>query len=273
MSGSTCLTGPTNSPSWMIKIFRHFRQRLLNEKRLGRYLLYAIGEIVLVVIGILLALQINTWNEERKDDRLKNTYLEALVADLRSDLVNLKAWTMGNDDAEEEGLYLLDFLENRMAVPDSQRLARSFLMSQYKPAITLSSSTYRDLTNSGNMRIFTDLAFKKLLDEYYKVDTWALKIDDRITQTIWYDFRDEITELIDPSIFKAIYSSGLRSTEIEKLDLLRYDINWHAIQNSPELLRHLRSTLAFRVVIRGELHEHIERADNLLMVLERPLIN
>jgi|TARA_R110002020_G_scaffold396281_1_gene606303 sensor domain CHASE-containing protein len=55
----------------MIKFFRKIRQRMLSESKFSRYLLYAIGEIILVVIGILIALQINTWNEERKLDRFE----------------------------------------------------------------------------------------------------------------------------------------------------------------------------------------------------------
>ena len=47
----------------MIKFFRKVRQKLLKENRFNKYVLYAIGEIVLVVIGILIALQINNWNE------------------------------------------------------------------------------------------------------------------------------------------------------------------------------------------------------------------
>jgi len=53
----------------MIKFFRRIRKQLLTENKFSKYLLYAIGEIVLVVIGILLALQINTWNEERKNQK------------------------------------------------------------------------------------------------------------------------------------------------------------------------------------------------------------
>ena len=57
----------------MIKFFRKIRQKLLSENRLSKYLLYAIGEIVLVVIGILIAVQLNNWNESRKsfNDELK----------------------------------------------------------------------------------------------------------------------------------------------------------------------------------------------------------
>src|SRR6056297_3218363 len=53
----------------MIKFFRKIRQRLLSETKFSKYLLYGIGEIVLVVIGILLALQINDWNEENKNQK------------------------------------------------------------------------------------------------------------------------------------------------------------------------------------------------------------
>ncbi|MDX1463776.1 MAG: DUF6090 family protein [Marinirhabdus sp.] len=51
----------------MIKFFRRLRHRLLNENKVGKYLIYALGEIVLVVIGILIALQINSWNDYNKD--------------------------------------------------------------------------------------------------------------------------------------------------------------------------------------------------------------
>ncbi len=50
----------------MIKFFRKIRQRLLAENKFNKYLIYAIGEIILVVIGILIALQINNWNERNK---------------------------------------------------------------------------------------------------------------------------------------------------------------------------------------------------------------
>lgn len=62
----------------MIKFFRQIRQKLLMENRFSKYLLYAIGEILLVVIGILIALQINTWNEDRKNLEKENYYLNSI---------------------------------------------------------------------------------------------------------------------------------------------------------------------------------------------------
>ena len=70
----------------MIAFFRRLRQSLLEQNKVSRYLLYALGEILLVVIGILLALQINTWNEERIDQRQEEEILLALQQEFRQNL-------------------------------------------------------------------------------------------------------------------------------------------------------------------------------------------
>ena len=82
----------------MIKFFRKIRQRLLSENRLGKYLLYAIGEIVLVIIGILFALQINNWNSTQKahDQELE------LYAKLLNDLNDSFNSTIGRKEVNNE---------------------------------------------------------------------------------------------------------------------------------------------------------------------------
>ncbi|MCL6257665.1 DUF6090 family protein [Aquiflexum sp. TKW24L] len=66
----------------MISLFRKIRQKLLEENKAGNYLKYAIGEIFLVVIGILIALQVNNWNEQRKDKIKSYSYLVRLNEDI-----------------------------------------------------------------------------------------------------------------------------------------------------------------------------------------------
>lgn len=68
----------------MIKFFRKIRQNLLSEGKTGQYLKYAIGEIVLVVIGILIALSINNWTEKRKERKLEKELVAVLITDLKS---------------------------------------------------------------------------------------------------------------------------------------------------------------------------------------------
>ena len=74
----------------MIKLFRNIRKKLLAEGKTTNYLKYAIGEIVLVVIGILIALQVNSWNENRKNLITERSYIKSLISDLQADTGNLK---------------------------------------------------------------------------------------------------------------------------------------------------------------------------------------
>ena len=71
----------------MFRFFRRIRSDVLSERRSSRYLRYAIGELVLVVFGILVALQINNWNEDRIEQRQIAEYAHALIKDLERDLI------------------------------------------------------------------------------------------------------------------------------------------------------------------------------------------
>ena len=88
----------------MIKFFRKIRLSLLTENKpasrrnrlwpplssqMGSYVIYAIGEILLVVVGILIALSINTWNETRKDNNLAKVYLQGISQDLNKDILGI----------------------------------------------------------------------------------------------------------------------------------------------------------------------------------------
>lgn len=80
----------------MARIFNTIRQRLLAQNRFTRYLIYAIGEIILVVIGILIALQLNTWKSEHADAQQVQFYLVDLREDLTQDKIELEGMIAGN---------------------------------------------------------------------------------------------------------------------------------------------------------------------------------
>ena len=82
----------------MIKFFRKIRRQLLTENKFTKYLIYAIGEIVLVVIGILIALQINNWNENRKNNTLERAFIKSLITDLNIDINRLNEVITYNED-------------------------------------------------------------------------------------------------------------------------------------------------------------------------------
>lgn len=84
----------------MIKFFRHIRKSLLMENKTSKYIKYAIGEIVLVVIGILLALQVNNWNERRIQRQNENKFLTGI----NSEFTLNKAYLLNTDKMNKEAL-------------------------------------------------------------------------------------------------------------------------------------------------------------------------
>ena len=85
----------------MIKFFRHIRQNLIMENKTRKYLKYAVGEIVLVVIGILIALQVNNWNEKRKENAEFKVTLEQIYNSLKFDVDDFKSQMESCDYAIE----------------------------------------------------------------------------------------------------------------------------------------------------------------------------
>ena len=73
-----------------MKFFRTTRQTSLTENKFAKYLIYAIGEIILVVIGILIALQVNNFNENRQIEELEISLLKEMKDNLRSDIEDIK---------------------------------------------------------------------------------------------------------------------------------------------------------------------------------------
>ena len=81
----------------MLKFFRTIRQKLLAQHKIGQYLKYAIGETILIVVGILIALQIDNWNENRKEKADVKTHLQNLIADLKSDIITSNVYLSDTD--------------------------------------------------------------------------------------------------------------------------------------------------------------------------------
>src|SRR5210317_1076892 len=99
----------------MIKFFRHIRKTLLMENKTSKYIKYAIGEIVLVVIGILIALQINNWNEQKKQDRLEKEYYCRLLEDTQQDLEQVNQFIKASEDRLAASNQAVRLLQQEMA--------------------------------------------------------------------------------------------------------------------------------------------------------------
>ncbi len=138
----------------MIKFFRHIRKDLMEKNKTGKYLKYAIGEIVLVVIGILIALQINNWNEHQKKQKLKVSYEISLMSDLSLDTLLLGRLI----DENYKILNSLELQQRRFLGPETpidtlMKIARNEFDPTFNVRFKYNRNTINTLIASGNIDI------------------------------------------------------------------------------------------------------------------------
>jgi len=191
----------------MIKLFRKIRQNLLAENLPGRqagkfskYLMYAIGEIILVVIGILIALSINNWNEGRINKIKEQEYLEGIKTDLQSDL-NYIDILLPNYKSRIQRYATLDSLVRVRStkifdIDVSEIASLTHQMATLYPR----KGSYSSLISDNSTGLITN---KELLKElkgmyevgYVRVLLLGQELDDISTQIKWetrFDFRQNL---------------------------------------------------------------------------------
>ena len=122
----------------MIKFFRHIRRSLIQKNQMGKYFKYAIGEIILVVIGILIALQINNWNEKRKENLFEKKVLSEILMGTEEDLKEMKYALDSLNDSQKSSHALLSHLNDRKPYHDSLDVdfAKQFQLWSLSPNTT-----------------------------------------------------------------------------------------------------------------------------------------
>jgi hypothetical protein len=135
----------------------------MEKNKTGQYLKYAIGEIILVVFGILIALQINNWNEKQKLDAKKQEYYVQLLDDLDSDIVSAENTIADFSEYLKAYKAYTDSYDKERLTPEEvyQQLAKFPLIS--KP-ITFNSSTMEALQNSGDIGMIRPDLRNRLID-------------------------------------------------------------------------------------------------------------
>jgi hypothetical protein len=146
----------------MIKFFRRIRQQLLGEDKTGKYLKYALGEILLVMIGILLALQVNNWNEERKDRVEEIIILESLDKNLI--LANEQSDSLISSEKYSKGVLLLVLgIDSINSILDSNSISAKIFKDAFWnlesdiPVI----NTYIELKNTNKLSLIKNQEIKE----------------------------------------------------------------------------------------------------------------
>ncbi len=152
----------------MISLFRKIRQRLLAESKFTRYLIYAIGEIVLVVIGILIALQINNWNQSRHEANKEGRYLVNMKHDLENQLKSIDIQLEYEQKYSDLGTRISDqYFNSNALVIDSAFCATLEILTERKTFVR-TDPTFEDMISSGNIGLLKDENLRNALIEYYQ---------------------------------------------------------------------------------------------------------
>jgi hypothetical protein len=152
----------------MIKFFRQIRQQLLLENKTTKYFKYAIGEIILVVIGILIALQINNWKQEQQNKTVTIDYLEDFKKDLINDTILFNQAIKRASNTIRKDKAILETNDFNLILGDS--LFKILNVHHSMRIYQINNSTYSKLLNTG----FTEAkAYKDLFNTinlYYTVE-------------------------------------------------------------------------------------------------------
>ena len=152
----------------MLRFFRQFRQRLLAHNKFSKYLLYAVGEILLVVVGILIALQIDTWNENRKDTLTEKKHLEEILISMKRDLGRTRGIYNSRAVPKKQAWQdLLNYLNADTVVADSI-LYPTFFRAGISLSFTYDKGAYESLKAYGLDKISND-SLRPDLVRFYEV--------------------------------------------------------------------------------------------------------
>jgi hypothetical protein len=177
------------------------------ENKTGKYLKYAIGEIILVVIGILIALQVNNWNQEVKDQRLGEDLLHRIHRDLVQDTTNFSSIITRNNALREEikGL-LVTMYDGVSSVEQVQEMSLVYDKA-LDQTFTPNDNTYRSMLSSGTLGLIEDQELKEEIMDHYahydqsgallsSIGDWMVGVASTVdSETDFIKFGDDVIDI------------------------------------------------------------------------------
>ena len=189
----------------MIKFFRKIRQNLLNEGKTSKYFKYAIGEIILVVIGILIALQVSNWNKQNENRKLEKRYISELMLDLQQDSIFISESIQRSYQQMLSKSKLTEYFEGQQFTEDS---LVAYFSSQWKPVPKFNpiTTTLDELKSTGNIRVIQNSSIRRKILETYNYYTTHINN----TQERYHIQQNALLNLVMskvPNIFVDLYKT------------------------------------------------------------------
>ena len=159
----------------MIKFFRKIRQKTLTENKFGKYLTYAIGEIILVVIGILIALSINNWNEDRKDVKREIKMLYDIQNDVNKNIKNIAEGIIILEEGIKRSKEMVSAFEKQTKYDTIMNNNFQFYSYYWDPDFR--NASFENLKKEGVNLIANDSLRNRIID-IFEIDMDILDVSD-----------------------------------------------------------------------------------------------
>jgi hypothetical protein len=226
----------------MTRLFRRLRIRFLFNKKFSKYLLYAIGEVLILIFGILIALQVNNWNEERKREAMETVLLRAIKTDLNQDLINCRGDMKNHILPINSSNIILTHFNNDLPLTDS--LYGHFLETCSYTTTTYNTASFETLKSLGVGLISNEDLRNEIIFMY----------DGRqhfLTQNRTF-FRDNITDA-KRNLFSTRFEEGYNYNSWDLGDNLEVDLatvdlgtliplNYESLKKDTEYIYFLKTT-------------------------------
>ncbi|MBT8279712.1 MAG: hypothetical protein KJO41_11975 [Bacteroidia bacterium] len=203
----------------MIKFFRKIRQRLVTENKFNKYLFYAIGEILLVVIGILIALSINNWNEQRKDRNREQLILNNLKSDFIANINNVDDAYNSFMQAYDASVDLLEIISSEDDIDSSEAEQLVDDILNKTKSLDIITGSINEMLNTGSINLIRDANLKTQLSN------WSFHQTDTEDDIVIY--RDYLFDFFIPSL-----TNKVRLRNMGVLDFFDEDLNLKDIAQS-----------------------------------------
>lgn len=218
-----------------------------------KYIRYAIGEITLVVIGILIAVQINNWNENKKVEKLELSLLKEMNENMEADIIDMNS----NKEFHERGILsasiILSSFENNL--PQNDSLNKHYGKVSLIPKYLRTETAYKSFKDNG-MRIIKNDSLRKLITQYYEEKTQFLK--DYIDAEWNVQFQDS----------RDVSRKFFKKFEVFS-DLIPQDYN--ELSKSQEYRNYLNNRIGWSNVTVSLYENNIQEAESMIMTINSEL--
>ena len=168
----------------MINFFRKTRKKLADDNKLLKYSRYAIGEILLVVIGILIALSINNWNEWRKDRMIEKSILFEFEDNLERNIALIDIAAAEINEINKRTKIMIDIIEERKSYPDTLIHHFDLFMRSGSYLLKINTNGYESLKNIG-FEILSSKVLKKEILSLFEISYPSYGQETEVVNAIW----------------------------------------------------------------------------------------